>query len=100
MDAKMSLTVLDVYWKSAGDQENKIHILPVNRQKKLYVETDCPEEAHQDHVIVRFSSRESILDNDYKEVKLTDGKEIEVNEEKRYLFEMPYNITSDLLQMD
>jgi hypothetical protein len=100
MEAKMSLTVLDTYWKHVSTLEDKMRYLPVNRQKKLFVETDRLEEPHQDHVMVRFYSRDSILDSDYKEIKLTGGKEIEVNGEKRYLFEMPYSITHDLLQIN
>lgn len=100
MEPTIPLTIQDVYWKSENSSEDKMRIMPVNRGKKLFVETDCPEEPHQDYVVLRFCAKDSVLENDYKEIKLKNRIEIEVDGEKRYRFEMPYAIAHDLLQIN
>ena len=100
MEPRISLTVQDVYWKSEDSSEDKMSFMPLNREMTVFVETDCPAESHQDYVVVRFCAKDSILENDFKEIKLRNGIEIEVEGEKRYRFEIPYAITHDFIQIN
>jgi hypothetical protein len=100
MDEAVPLTVLDVYRRDGETVEGKIRGLPLNQGKKLFIETNCPDEPHENKVRIRFYSRHSILGSGGVEMVLDNGIQIEVAGEKRILFELPEEMAADFVSSD